>query len=44
MREGIDAYRILVKTPERRKPIGRSGRKWEANIKKDFLETEWGID
>jgi hypothetical protein len=28
------AYRILVRKPEGRRPLGRSRRRWEDNIKK----------
>jgi hypothetical protein len=32
-------YRILVRTPERRRPLGRPRRRWEDNIKMDLRET-----
>jgi hypothetical protein len=28
--------------PEGRRPLGRSRRRWEENIKMDLLEVEWG--
>jgi hypothetical protein len=28
--------------PERKKPLGRSRRRWEDNIKMDLQEVEWG--
>jgi hypothetical protein len=45
MGEGIGAYRILVGTPEGRRPLGRPRRRWENNIKMDFQEVGWeGMD
>jgi len=35
-----DAYRFLVGTPERKRPLGRRSRLWENNIKKDLIEKE----
>ena len=32
------SYRILVGKPERRRPLGRPRRRWEANIKMDLTE------
>jgi hypothetical protein len=32
-------YRILVREPEGRTPLGRPRRKWEDNIKMDFLRS-----
>jgi hypothetical protein len=31
-----------VGKPEGRRPLGRHGRRWEVNIKKDLREIEWG--
>jgi hypothetical protein len=42
MGEKRGAYRILVGRPERRRPLGRPRRKWEANIKTDLQEVRWG--
>ena len=28
--------------PEGKKPLGRSNRRWEDNIKMDFQDVEWG--
>jgi hypothetical protein len=37
--------RILVGKPEGKKPLGRTGRRLEDNIKIDFKETKWnGMD
>jgi hypothetical protein len=38
MREGRGAYRILVGRPGGRRPLGRSRRRWENNIKMDLQE------
>jgi hypothetical protein len=42
MGEGRGIYRDLVGRPESKRPLGRSGRRWEDNIKMDLRET--GID
>jgi hypothetical protein len=42
MREVICAYRILVGRPEGRRPLGRSRRRWQDNIKMNFQEVGWG--
>jgi hypothetical protein len=36
MGEGRDAYRILVRRPEGRRPLGKHRRRWEDNIKMDL--------
>jgi hypothetical protein len=36
------AYRILVGTPEGRRPLERPRRRWEGNYKMDFQEIGWG--
>jgi hypothetical protein len=36
------AYRVLVGRPEGKRPIERSRRKWEDNIKMDLQEVGWG--
>jgi hypothetical protein len=33
--EGRDAYMVLARTPEVKRPLGRPKRKWENNIKID---------
>jgi hypothetical protein len=38
------AYRILVRRPEGRRPLGRPRRRREDNIKMDLQEVEWGMD
>jgi hypothetical protein len=44
-RKGVKrgAYRILVRRPEGRRPLGRSRRRWEDNIKMDLQEVGWGM-
>jgi hypothetical protein len=36
------AYRILMRRPEGRRPLGRPRRRWEDNIKMDLQEVGWG--
>jgi hypothetical protein len=36
-----NAYRIWVGKPERKTPLGRTGRKWEDNIKMDLRGIRW---
>jgi hypothetical protein len=38
------ACSILVKRPEGRKPLGKTRRKWEDNIKMDFKDVGWGYE
>jgi hypothetical protein len=42
MGEGRYVYRVLVERPEGKRPLGRSRRRWEDNIKMDLREI--GID
>jgi len=35
-------YRVLVGKPERKRPLGRPGRRWEDNIKMDLQEVGCG--
>jgi hypothetical protein len=42
MGEGRGVYRVLVGRPVGKRPLGRSRRRWEDNIKIDL--TEIGID
>jgi hypothetical protein len=44
MGEKRGAHRILVGRPERRRPLGRPGCRWEDNIKMDLEEVGWGMD
>jgi hypothetical protein len=36
------AYRALVGKPERRRPLERTRRRWEDNIKVNLREVGWG--
>jgi hypothetical protein len=36
-----NAYRILVRKPEEKRPLGRPRRRWVDNIKMDLRETGW---
>jgi hypothetical protein len=42
MGEGRGTYRILVGRPEGRRPLGRTGLRWEDNIKMDLQEVGLG--
>ena len=44
--ERRDAYRVLVRKPEGKRPLGRLRRRWEVNIKIDHQEMGWehGLD
>jgi hypothetical protein len=37
---GRGVYRVFVGRPEGKRPLGRSRRRWEDNIKMDLRETE----
>jgi hypothetical protein len=41
MGEKRNAYRILVRMPERKRPLGRPRRRWVDNIKLDLREIGW---
>jgi hypothetical protein len=41
--EKRNAYRILVGTPEGKRPLGRSRRRWVDNIKMDLREIGWDV-
>jgi len=36
------AYRVLMRRPERKRPLGIPGHKLDAYIKVDIQEVEWG--
>jgi hypothetical protein len=38
-----NAYRILVRKPEGRKPMGRPRRRWVDNTKMNIREIEWDV-
>ena len=45
MRDRRGVYRILVRRPEGRRPLGRPRRRWDDNIKMHLQDVErWGID
>jgi hypothetical protein len=44
MRERRGAYRVLMRKPEGRRPLGRPRRRYEYNIKVNLREVGWGID
>jgi hypothetical protein len=37
-----DAYRVLVRTPEGKRPLERSRLGWKDNIKMNLQEMRWG--
>jgi hypothetical protein len=37
-REKRNVYRLLIRKPERKRPLGRPRRRWIDNIKMDLLE------
>jgi hypothetical protein len=43
MGERRGVYRILVRKPERKRPLGRPRRRWEDNIKMDRQEVGCGV-
>jgi len=46
MGERIDAYRVLMGRPDGNRPLGRSSRRWDDNIKMVLEELGWeyGLD
>jgi hypothetical protein len=42
MGEKRNTYRLLVGTPERRRPLGRPRHRWLDNIRMDLVEVGWG--
>jgi hypothetical protein len=40
--EKRNAYRLLVRKPEGKRPLGRPGRGWVDNIRMDLGEVGWG--
>jgi len=43
MGEWRGAYKVLVREPEGKRPLGRSKCIWEDNIKMDLQEMRWGL-
>jgi hypothetical protein len=44
MRERKSVYMVFGGRPEEKKPLGRTRRRWEDNIKMYFCEVGWGMD
>ena len=44
MREGRGVHRVLVGKPEGKRPLGKSRRRWEYNIKMDLRKVGGGGD
>jgi hypothetical protein len=42
MRDRRGTYRVVVRRPEGKKPLGRPRRWWEDNSKIDLQEVGWG--
>jgi hypothetical protein len=42
MGEGSGLYRVLVRKPERRRPLGRARRRWDDNIRMVLREVGCG--
>jgi hypothetical protein len=40
--EKRNAYRLLVRKPEGKRPLGRLRRRWVDNIRMDLGEVGWG--
>jgi hypothetical protein len=43
MGEKRNAYRLLVRKPEGKRPLGKPRRRWVDNIKMDLLEVGWDV-
>ena len=44
MGEGRGVYRVLVRKPEGKRPLGRPRRRWEDNIRMDLQEVGLGYE
>jgi hypothetical protein len=44
MGDGRGVYRVLVRRPEGKRPLGRPRRRWEDNIKLDLREMFYGAN
>jgi len=44
MRERINAYAVLVRTSEGKRPLGRHWSRWEDNNKMDLQDVGWGLE
>jgi hypothetical protein len=43
MVEKRKVYKVLVRKPEGRRPLGRPRRRWEDGIRMDLREIGWGL-
>jgi hypothetical protein len=43
MGEEMKLYKILVRNPEEKRPLGRPRRRWEVGIRMDLREIGWRI-
>jgi hypothetical protein len=43
MREERKVYKVLVRKPKGKTPLGRSRRRWEDGIRMDFRDIGWGV-
>jgi hypothetical protein len=44
MGEERNVYKVLVGTPEGKRPLGRPRYRWEDGIRMGFGEIDWGIE
>jgi hypothetical protein len=44
MGEGRDVYRVLVRKPEGKRPLGRPRCRWEDNVRMDLQEVVCGCE
>jgi hypothetical protein len=42
MGEKRNTYRLLVRKPDGKRPLGRPSRRWVDNIRMDLREVGWG--
>jgi hypothetical protein len=42
MGEGRNVYRVLLRKPEEKRPLGRRRSRWQDGIRTDFREIGWG--
>jgi hypothetical protein len=42
MGEGRKVYKVLVRKPKEKRPLGRPRRRWEDGIRMDLREVGWG--
>jgi hypothetical protein len=43
MREMRNAYKMLIRNPEGKRPLGRNGRRREDNIRMDLTKRLWEV-